>query len=278
MRLNPNCNTFEETIEYYKERSIQLLLDSYTLHDITDYKEYCIATYYKYNIKHHSIYIYNDYRNKGVYKKALNNITDPNIITSKDCEIIPYLEKYNIKYVKCLEFTETVEYKAISSIYGTDVSNRSKVPFMNHIDEGLAILHWIGASYDSKRGYCLHPIHQSDIMFIKYGLDLKDVESKVLINSVEYRSVANNYLSTRIINSLDDIKLSPLQDVNDMLIADKIQNRKDFEIYHKVTHKRSEILTEYFNNWLERLNITEETFNGYKFKLLLNFQINSNSL
>ena len=42
-----------------------------------------------------------------------------------------------------------------------------------------------------------------------------------------------------------------------MLIADKIQNKKDFELYHKGSHPRSMELDHYFNNWLKRLNISE---------------------
>jgi hypothetical protein len=77
---------------------------------------------------------------------------------------------------------------------------------------------------------------------------------------MEYRRVANNYLSKRMINSIDEIELSPLKDVNDMLIADKVQNRKDFELYHLDTHERSDVLDQYFKNWLIRLGITEERY------------------
>jgi hypothetical protein len=67
-----------------------------------------------------------------------------------------------------------------------------------------------------------------------------------------------------VINSLDDIRLSPLKDVNDMLIADKIQNRKDFELYHLGTHDRSEQLDQYFKNWLEKLEVSEDFYNETK--------------
>ena len=38
-----------------------------------------------------------------------------------------------------------------------------------------------------------------------------------------------------------------------MLYADKIQNEKDFKIYHEVTHERSKELREYFDNWINKL-------------------------
>jgi hypothetical protein len=38
-----------------------------------------------------------------------------------------------------------------------------------------------------------------------------------------------------------------------MLFADKVQNEKDFALYHEGTHARSKELREYFNNWLNIL-------------------------
>ena len=52
-----------------------------------------------------------------------------------------------------------------------------------------------------------------------------------------------------------------------ILIADKIQNRKDFELYHLGKHERSDELDSYFKNWLERLNISEEFYQETKNEL-----------
>jgi hypothetical protein len=62
---------------------------------------------------------------------------------------------------------------------------------------------------------------------------MEQVDKRVLLLAVEYRNIANEYLSHK--PSTNDVHLSPIKDVNTMLIADKIQNRKDFEIYHKGT-------------------------------------------
>ena len=53
-------------------------------------------------------------------------------------------------------------------------------------------------------------------------------------------------------------------------IADKIQNRKDFELYHELTHPRSKELIQYFKNWLEKLGVSEEAYQEYKKRLMLN--------
>jgi len=55
-----------------------------------------------------------------------------------------------------------------------------------------------------------------------------------------------------------------LKEVNDMLISDKIQNRKDFEIYHLGKHERSSQLDQYFKNWLTKLDISEEQYQEFK--------------
>ena len=159
------------------------------------------------------------------------------------------------------------EYQIISDFYGDKITNRSGVKLMNHIDEGLYILEKIGSSDVTKRAYSLHPIIQDDKSLVENQHLLKNIDSDVIIASIEYRSVANEYLSKRDINSIDEIRLSPLKDVNDMLIADKIQNRKDFELYHLGKHERSSELDQYFKNWLERLNISEEFYQEIKKEL-----------
>jgi hypothetical protein len=276
IRLNHDCNNTKDAIQYYKERAIQMVLDGFELKKISLLGKTLIAYFERDGKEYQSIYVLKDFRGEGLYLQDLKEeIENPNIVTSRDCNIESFLKKHKIKYTTCLGFTDCIEYQYISEMYGNDCAKRSGVPFMNHIDEGLAILHWIGASLEAKKAYCLHPIYQTDETFSVYGKkDMRDknvfgISANVIVNSVEYRHVANNYLSTREIKSLDDIKLSPLKDVNDMLIADKIQNRKDFELYHEDTHPRSKQLAQYFRNWLEKLGISEDQYQEYKKKLML---------
>lgn len=120
------------------------------------------------------------------------------------------------------------------------------------------------ASQVSMEAFCLHPIVQSDDDLKRsfqseqlFGAERKwDWNPRALILAIEYRRVANAYLSTRRIDSLDDIELSVLSEVQEMLVADKVQNRKDFERYHQ-GHPRYKVLSEYFRNWLRRLELTE---------------------
>jgi hypothetical protein len=77
--------------------------------------------------------------------------------------------------------------------------------------------------------------------------------------AMEYRSVANEYLSDKV-NTGQKIRLSPLAEVNQMLVADKVQNYKDFFTYHYNTHERSAELLVYFARWFKKLDIDGATF------------------
>ncbi len=164
-----------------------------------------------------------------------------------------------------LDITQTAEYKAISEYYADKVATRSQVPLIRHITEGLCILQNEKASLEAQKAYCLHPIFQaSQALQVSYdSFDFRITEAKVILLTIEYRHIANLYLSGRQVKDIQEIKLSPLEEVNQMLVADKIQNCKDFERYHKHTHPRSAQLTAYFANWFARLQITPEKYAHY---------------
>lgn len=144
------------------------------------------------------------------------------------------------------------EYILIKNFYNDKKTFRSNVLLMNHIDEGLSILNNLGASLEAKKAYCLHPIVQN-----KENIDTS--WSSVNALAEEYRDKANLYLCKpendyiETIEQLMDIVGYISEDCLYMLLADKIQNRKDFNLYHKKTHERSEQLTKYFNLWINFL-------------------------
>lgn len=159
-------------------------------------------------------------------------------------------------------------YKLISSYYGIDCTNRSQIPLMNHIDEGILILEDLNADYNAIIAYCIHPLCQSDDMLVNYFLKngiYNQIQPNILLLALEYRKTANSYLhhNLDVIRPSDVIRLSPLDDVNNMLIADKIQNYKDFLIYHYGTHEQSDKLNQYFINWLTALGVYSN-FEYYK--------------
>jgi hypothetical protein len=155
---------------------------------------------------------------------------------------------------------QSIEHGLIQSFYGTQRARRSQVPFMNHIHEGLAVMLCTGASLQAMRAFCLHPFVQSDTdlktqyAHVAQALEPVPDGAFVLGLAMEYRSVANEYLS-HCSMPVEGIRLSPLPEVNAMLEGDKVQNRKDFELYHAETHERRARLAEYFQQWCQALRI-----------------------
>lgn len=164
----------------------------------------------------------------------------------------------------------TREYAAIARAYGDRRARRSQVPLIAHIHEGLAILDAIGASDAAKRAFCLHPLLQDDD---SYAANLPrahelTTDPHVLALALEYRRVANAALSHRdYTGGALDIELSPMPEVNDMLIADKVQNRKDFVLHHLDRHPRSAALDRYFRLWLDRLGVSDARYDELVAKL-----------
>jgi hypothetical protein len=152
--------------------------------------------------------------------------------------------------------------KLIENFYGDKKAKRSGVPYINHIYEGLAILNHLGADDHTKDAYCLHPIFQADedIQKFIWFVENNSLHSKTMMYTMEYRNVANRGLNCYQVDNPDHIYLSPLPQVNQMLIADKVQNRKDFLKYHLESHPKSQELDRYFRNWLRRLEVTEADY------------------
>lgn len=164
-----------------------------------------------------------------------------------------------------MDLTSDPHYRAVAEHYGDRRARRSGVLLIRHIDEGLRVLDAIGASLDTRRAYCIHPIVQGDdelaVAFRPESvLHRHAIDPHALALAMEYRAVANGYLSHRVVESIEEIALGPLPEVREMLIADKVQNRKDFERYHRGAHPRSDELDRYFRLWLARLGVSEEEY------------------
>jgi hypothetical protein len=169
---------------------------------------------------------------------------------------------------------KTPGYQAIVRYYGNKRTKRSGILLIDHINQGIEILRRIGADEVTMEAYAVHPIFQADADLKANFFQCAQLNQLVVLYALEYRNIANRSLSDIVVESwqgwphndtrtllLDrPIVISPLDPVNQMLIADKVQNRKDFLIYHKGSHPRSEMLDFYFNSWLKALDVNEETY------------------
>lgn len=260
-RLEYDADTTEEVVNYFQTRARQLITDGFVWQkDITAAPGGLITTFEKDGESFKSYYAYSSFRGKGFASRVIGSIKE-RIVTSPDCHIEDFLIAKKKDYVLAGLFTETIEYKAIQEFYNNEKANRSQCYLMNHIDEALFIMTSLNASDVAKRAFCIHPLVQNDKDLADNWESLKNkFEPEVLGLAMEYRNIANAYLSHRKIKHIDEIALSPIHDVNQMLIGDKIQNYKDFLIYHYGTHERSDVLNKYFKNWLKVLQVSESSF------------------
>lgn len=159
----------------------------------------------------------------------------------------------------------------IKHYYGSVTAKRSQVPLINHIIEGLAILDKMGATDVTKAAFCLHPLVQKDEALAENWNDLLQCNlGTALLLALEYRNKANEWLSIRVHTRSDkslEVKglpsSGPLPEIRQMLIADKVQNYKDYLLYHAGTHRRGRELEVYFRTWLKELGVDEHLLMYY---------------
>ena len=154
-------------------------------------------------------------------------------------------------------------FNLIKGHYKNNTTERSGIFLMNHITEGLKVLDYLKADITTKAAFCLHPLMQSDLDFYKYITNLKkyrNISQKTQALTLEYRRAANSYLCTPYNNNVKIV----LEETKLMLIADKVQNYKDFLLYHYGIHERSNQLNQYFINWLSYLGIDNSELNNIR--------------
>lgn len=153
--------------------------------------------------------------------------------------------------------------------YGTRQAERSGLPLINHIIEGLAIMqaHAPGEPYlfEAQQAFCLHPMLQTDGALASWYHEMRFQAPLAVLFATEYRWRANNWLSDKVSKLADNTlhtdgtpQAGDLYPVRLMLIADKVQNYKDFIAHHVQTHERSRELSRYFHAWFDHLELKLE--------------------
>lgn len=154
-------------------------------------------------------------------------------------------------------------YLAVNELWGDKRAKHSQLPYMKHIDEGVAILERMRAHVTVIEAFCLHPFFQtlpipwSHPIYLQFRQQFSDRGIRL---ALEYTITANAYLPVHVEGSFDQVHLSPYPEVNMMLIADKVQNRFDFErnsAYFKAKPDRVGRLDVYFDNWFRALSLTK---------------------
>jgi hypothetical protein len=267
-RFPMDSDSFDEAVGYLENRSLQVLADGFRptfrvdrlVEDGVEWglRAGCVSPDGR---EHQTFYVYRAHRGRGHLTRHAARDPTP-FITVPDCNVEAWLERHGVAYTLAGRHTLTREYQAVARFYGDRRAARSRLFLMNHVDEGIAVLRGLGAGERAERAFCLHPLVQADAdLAASYPTiaSLTD-DPHVLTLALEYRNVANAYLSHRHVDTIAEIRLSPLAEVNLLLSADKIQNYKDFLLHHQATHPRSAELTRYFQLWLERLGVTRDAF------------------
>lgn len=156
-------------------------------------------------------------------------------------------------------------YQLIREHYGERCAKRSGILLMNHIDEGLAILKGLEASWEEAAAFCLHPLLQDGCSSTTWRGLCYRFDQGVTWLLVTYVGLANKYLPKAVVkqtlmgmgtNPIDLTGIGP-GGVRLMLVADKIQNRKDFKLHWNKYSNWSQ-LTTYFDAWLKALDLDDE--------------------
>ena len=271
-RFDMNADTEKDALAYLHERAVQSLFEGFTKTSDAErlHAESGVCWGVRAFMKspegevHQSVYVLASQRGEGHFSRSIASTQMP-FVTSPGCDLEAFFLRKGVRHCVIGAFTNTLEYKAIEQHYGASRARRSGVMFMHHIDEGLAVLRSLNASDQAKRAWCLHPLLQADadLQAALPRLATLTEDPYVLVLAMEYRRLANAYLSHREITSISEIDLGVLPEVVDMLRADKVQNYKDFLAHHAKAHRRRDALDRYFRHWLARLAISDATFERY---------------
>ncbi|MDB4931156.1 MAG: hypothetical protein JWM10_3640 [Myxococcaceae bacterium] len=270
-RFEMDATDLGTVAEYFRRRAVQGLIDGWRWSGSVDALAEGGATWGARTLSasadgvaHQSVYVLAPHRGRGYLSRYVAAAAEP-FVTGPDCDLEDFFARRGVPFVVAGRFTQTREYAAIARHFGGRRAARSGVPYMNHIDEGLAVLRDLGATERARRAWCLHPMLQLDADLPGSYADLAALSDDpgVLVLAMEYRNVANAYLSRREVASIGEIALSPLPEVADMLRADKVQNYKDFLLHHGDAHPRAAALHRYFAQWLARLGVGEARFSEW---------------
>jgi len=98
---------------------------------------------------------------------------------------------------------DTPGYQMIARHYGDKTTARSGVLLINHINEGIEILNRYGADPVVMEAYAVHPIFQNDADLKANFYQCADLHPLITLYAIEYRNIANQFLSDQIAKGPD---------------------------------------------------------------------------
>lgn len=274
-RFEMHARDAATALQYFRQRAVQMLQDEHDFtwtglltpltHNGTEWGAETLL-HDAQGQAYVSVCVYAQARGQGhIRRHAAARPSGLRYVTTPGCGIFNVLAHVGGNPLLAAPFTANKEYRAIELHYGDRQAKRSGLYLMQHIDEGLCVLtRRVHASDAAQRAWCMHPIVQMDDdlsqAFTQQTLEGHSIP--VVTLAMEYRNIANRFLSPMEqhpgYSDPSQIMRSPLAEVNQMLVADKVQNCKDFRLHHAATHPRAAWLERYFQAWLKVLEVSPE--------------------
>jgi hypothetical protein len=257
IRLNKFADDVADIAAYFQVRSMQLRPFGFEWTGVLEKHDCGYVTTFRAmapnGLTYNSFYLPNSMRGRGLGKQLIAKCELP-IITMPNCGVTAFIKacKQAPRVVQGAQ--KWPDYTLISRHYGSQRAERTGQFYMQHIDEGLFVLTLLGAEDKAKRAYCIHPLVQDDGMVDKWlPILAKEVDAHVLALAMEYRNLANAYLPKHFsLQSAKGINVGVIYAVKHMLIADKVQNYKDF-LLHTPNVGAVDRYIGYFNSWFAAL-------------------------
>lgn len=259
-RFPTTAPTREVARRYYRERAVQGLSTGWRLDALTDLP-YGVEAALRSpeGVAHRSVFVLEGQVGRGHLTRwfETRGASHPFVTSTRCPAMVSWLDRKGYDYSLVPAPTDPC-YLAAEAFYGDGRARRSGRFFTAHVDEGLFVLDRLGAPMLARRAFCLHPLVQSDadLQTTLASALLDGLPADAVALAMEYRWRANAHLPK---HTPKVPLVGPIEEIRLMLVADKIQNRKDFERYvrhHPEVPNRSR-LDAYFREWFDVLGIDE---------------------
>lgn len=209
-------------------------------------------------VEHRSVFVLEGHTGRGHLTRWLAAEPGVPFVTSTACpRMKAWFEARGLAH-RSIEPAPWAAYRAIEAHYGDRRAKRSGRYLMAHIDEGLFVLRALGATAVELDAWCLHPLVQGDAelreTWVRGAAPWQGVDPRAAALAMLYRETANGYLAHHPPGAVPPCALP---EVARLLVADKVQNRKDFERHLRGVVPNSDRLDAYFAEWLGALAIDE---------------------
>lgn len=176
--------------------------------------------------------------------------------------------------------------RLIETIYGTRCARRSRVPLIDHINEGIIVLQALQATPVETEAFCLHAPAQISYHFgarpaAEHYLPIQPqgprdtwllqtqfpLATEAVALAWRFAAHAEAFRPDYLNNKKRPPLIAIDPAVRKLLIADKVQNRKDFDLFHCDSHPRRAQLRLYFECWFTLLDISEADYQRWAAKI-----------